>query len=114
MSLFVTYPYSGITGVFNQTADKILFHFCSTTRRTLSEQLGIYGACFKIAVIMVMFTQASALPRPFILQKTKVKTTEVLCGGNEIFYYFSLLIFPQVMFYLDILKFSLLGLLPLD
>ena len=44
----------GLAGVFNQTADKILFPFLFSDKVYASEQLGIYGACFKIAVIMVI------------------------------------------------------------
>ena len=45
----------GIAGIFNQTADKILFPFLFDDKEYANEQLGIYGACFKIAVVMVMF-----------------------------------------------------------
>ena len=51
----------GIAGIFNQTADKILFPFLFDDKEYANEQLGIYGACFKIAVVMVMFTQACLL-----------------------------------------------------
>ena len=48
----------GIAGIFNQTADKILFPFLFEDKEMANTQLGIYGACFKIAVVLVMFTQA--------------------------------------------------------
>ena len=48
----------GIAGIFNQTADKILFPFLFEDKDYAATQLGIYGACFKVAVVMVMFIQA--------------------------------------------------------
>ena len=60
----------GIAGIFNQTADKILFPFLFDDKEYANEQLGIYGACFKIAVVMVMFTQAFRYAyEPFISLK---------------------------------------------
>ena len=62
----------GIAGIFNQTADKILFPFLFDDKEYANEQLGIYGACFKIAVVMVMFTQAFRYAyEPFIFAKNK-------------------------------------------
>ncbi len=47
----------GITGILNQTADKILFPIVSPGAEG-HVQLGIYGAAAKIAMIMAMITQA--------------------------------------------------------
>ena len=38
----------GIAGIFNQTADKILFPFLFEDKDYAATQLGIYGACFKV------------------------------------------------------------------
>ncbi len=58
--LHYTYPLLilGIAGVMNQTADKILYPFLFSDEKEAFRQLGIYGACAKIAVVMTMFTQA--------------------------------------------------------
>ena len=62
----------GIAGIFNQTADKILFPFLFEDKELANTQLGIYGACFKIAVVLVMFTQAFRYAyEPFIFAKNK-------------------------------------------
>ena len=47
----------GIAGILNQTADKMLFPYIYEGS-DMREQLGIYGACSKIAMIMAMITQA--------------------------------------------------------
>jgi len=48
----------GIAGILNQTADKMLFPLVYPDPREAQVQLGIYGACVKIAMIMAMITQA--------------------------------------------------------
>ena len=48
----------GIAGILNQTADKMLFPMVYPDPREAQVQLGIYGACVKIAMIMAMITQA--------------------------------------------------------
>lgn len=67
----------GIAGIFNQTADKILFPFLFEDKEMANTQLGIYGACFKIAVVLVMFTQAFRYAyEPFILQRIRMMTVK--------------------------------------
>lgn len=97
----------GIAGVFNQTADKILFPFLFEDKAYANEQLGIYGACFKIAVVMVMFTQAFRYAyEPFIFARTKDQEGKTAYSeAMKYFLIFSLLIFLGVMFYMDILKY---------
>ncbi len=99
----------GIAGIFNQTADKILFPFLFADRTEANTQLGIYGACFKIAVVMVMFIQAFRYAyEPFIFAKNKSggdESTKAYSEAMKFFIIFSFLIFLGVMFYLDILKY---------
>ena len=61
----------GIAGILNQVADKILFPFVYEGS-DMKTQLGIYGACVKIAMIMAMITQAFRYAyEPFVFGKTK-------------------------------------------
>lgn len=98
----------GIAGILNQTADKILFPFLFDDKEYATTQLGIYGACFKVAVVMVMFIQAFRYAyEPFIFAKNKSEgdNTKAYSEAMKYFIIFSLLIFLGVMFYLDILKY---------
>ena len=97
----------GIAGIFNQTADKILFPFLFDDKDYANEQLGIYGACFKIAVVMVMFTQAFRYAyEPFIFARNKSDDNKkAYSEAMKYFIIFALLIFLGVMFYIDILKY---------
>lgn len=97
----------GIAGIFNQTADKILFPFLFDDKTYANEQLGIYGACFKIAVVMVMFIQAFRYAyEPFIFARNKGEDNKrAYSEAMKYFIIFALLIFLGVMFYLDLLKY---------
>ena len=97
----------GVAGIFNQTADKILFPFLFEDKEYANEQLGIYGACFKIAVVMVMFIQAFRYAyEPFIFAKNKQDSDrKAYSEAMKYFIIFALVIFLGVMFYLDILKY---------
>ena len=96
----------GIAGIFNQTADKILFPFLFEDKEMANTQLGIYGACFKIAVVLVMFTQAFRYAyEPFIFAKNKDDDSKKSYSeAMKYFIIFALLIFLAVMFYIDIFK----------
>jgi O-antigen/teichoic acid export membrane protein len=91
----------------NQTIDKIIFPYLfNGTFEDGQRELGIYGACFKIAVVMVMFTQAFRFAyEPFIFAKNKGHDNKnVYAEVMKYFIIFSLFIFLAVMFYIDIVK----------
>lgn len=97
----------GIAGIFNQTADKILFPLLFDDKTEAYRQLGIYGACFKVAVVMVTFIQAFRYAyEPFIFAKNKSEgNTKAYAEAMKYFIIFSLFIFLGVMFYIDIIKY---------
>lgn len=96
----------GIAGILNQSIDKILFKFLFDDKEYATAQLGIYGACFKIAVVMVMFIQAFRYAyEPFIFAKNKdTDNKKSYIEAMKYFIIFALVIFLGVMFYLDIIK----------
>lgn len=98
----------GIAGILNQTADKIIFPFLFEDKTYAEEQLGIYGACFRMAAVMIMFIQAFRYAyEPFIFAKNKEEgsNTKAYTEAMKYFIIFALLIFLGVMFYIDILKY---------
>ena len=96
----------GIAGILNQTADKILFPYIYKGSNA-HEQLGIYGAASKIAMIMAMITQAFRYAyEPFVFGKAKDKDNrDTYAKAMKFFIIFTLLAFLVVMGYIDILKF---------
>jgi O-antigen/teichoic acid export membrane protein len=97
----------GIAGMSNQVIDKIIFPSVYPNQEEAMGQLGLYGACFKIAVIMVMFTQAFRYAfDPFLFEKGKEKDAKQ--SYSKVMTYFvaaGLLIFLGVTFYIDIIKY---------
>ncbi len=99
----------GVAGIMNQNLDKMLYPHLSTEVDKMG-QLGIYTASFKVAVIMVMFTQAFRYAfEPFIFAKNKESGDNKLAYSQATKYFiiFGLFIFLAVMGYLDIVKYLL-------
>ena len=96
----------GVCGIMNQTLDRILFPFLYTGEDAQT-QLGIYGACFKVAMVMMMFTQAFRYAyEPFVFAKHKDRES-VAAYADAMKYYiiFSYMILLGMIVYLDLLKF---------
>ena len=96
----------GIAGILNQTADKMLFPYIYKDSDMLT-QLGIYGACSKIAMIMAMITQAFRFAyEPIVFAGVKDKDQhEMYAKAMKYFIIFTLLAFLIVVAYMDVLKY---------
>ena len=97
----------GIAGILNQVADKIIFPYVYPDEAQGIVELGIYGACVKIAMIMAMLTQAFRYAyEPFVFGKSREKNNkEMYADGMKFFIIFTLLAYLAVVFYLDILRY---------
>lgn len=99
----------GVAGIMNQTIDKILFPLLLPDHSEAMTELGIYGANYKIAIVMVMFIQAFRFAyEPFIFAKGRERGEDRLQSYRDAMRYFvifAMLIFLGVMYYLDILKY---------
>ncbi|MBO4646478.1 MAG: lipopolysaccharide biosynthesis protein [Bacteroidales bacterium] len=96
----------GLAGILNQVADKICYRFIIPGAEG-DAQLGIYGACVKIAMIIALFTQAFRYayePLVFGSQKDK-NSKESQAVVMKYFVMFTLLAFLIVVCYMDILKY---------
>ena len=96
----------GVAGILNQTADKMLFPYIYQGDDKLT-QLGIYGACSKIAMIMAMITQAFRFAyEPIVFAGVKDKDQhEMYAKAMKYFIIFTLLAFLLVVAYMDVLKY---------
>ena len=96
----------GLAGILNQVADKIVFKKIVPGLEG-EEQLGIYGACVKIAMIMAMITQAFRYAyEPFVFGGQRDKNDKVLQAKvMKYFIIFTLLAFLAVVMYMPILKY---------
>jgi O-antigen/teichoic acid export membrane protein len=96
----------GVAGIMNQTLDRILFPKLYPYEDA-NAQLGIYGACFKVAMVMMMFTQAFRYAyEPFVFSKHKNRqSAEAYADVMKYYIIFSFLILLGVIFYLDIFRY---------
>lgn len=99
----------GIAGIMNQTIDKIMYPWLAPDKATAMQELGIYGANYKIAIVMVMFIQAFRFAyEPYIFARDKERGRSGTAAYSEAMKYFvifALTIFLGVMFYIDIIKY---------
>jgi O-antigen/teichoic acid export membrane protein len=97
----------GIAGIMNQTLDKIIFPYLMTDKSVAISELGIYSACFKISMVMMMFTQAFRYAyEPFIFAQHKDKNSkEAYADAMKFFIIFSWFIFLAMVFYLDLIQY---------
>ncbi|MBO4582046.1 MAG: lipopolysaccharide biosynthesis protein [Bacteroidales bacterium] len=96
----------GLAGILNQVADKICYRFIVPGQEG-EVQLGIYGACVKIAMIMAMITQAFRYAyEPFVFGGSRSKENkEVQAVVMKYFVMFTLFAFLAVVMYMDILRY---------
>lgn len=96
----------GIAGIMNQTLDRILFPYLYVGEDAQA-QLGIYGACFKVAMVMMMFTQAFRYAyEPFVFSKHKDRqSVEAYADAMKYYIIFSFLILLMVTCWLDIFRY---------
>ena len=95
----------GVAGILNQTADKIIYPLVAS-EADATAQLGVYGACVKVAMIMAMITQAFRYAyEPLVFAKAKERDSkEYYAQAMKYFIVFTLLAFLGVMGYMDLLQ----------
>ena len=96
----------GFTGMVNQNIDKVLIPFLIPEEQGPMEQLGIYGANYKLAVLMNMFIQAFRYAfEPFFFSRGGSKDDpKVYAMVMKYFVIFGLIIFLGMVLYIDIIK----------
>ena len=97
----------GIAGILNQVADKIIFPLVYPDEADANVQLGIYGSCVKIAMIMAMITQAFRYAyEPIVFAKSKdADKTQYYASAMKYFIIFTLLAFLCVMGWMPVLQY---------
>jgi len=98
---------AGMAGILNETIDRILLrHFLASGYDKLYE-IGIYGANYKIAVLMTIFIQMFRFAAdPFFFSHyKKEESNKVFANILKYFVIFSLIIFLFIVLYIDIIKY---------
>lgn len=97
----------GLMGMVNETLDRILLKYRLPENIDALEQIGIYGANYKLAIIMTIFIQMFryAAEPFFFAQHKQSDAKESYAMILKFFSLFGMTIFLGIMFYLDIFKF---------
>ena len=99
----------GVAGIASQNMGQMIIPYIfKGNEEAARTMVGIYGANIKIAVVMVMFTQAFRYAyEPFIFAQARAEGEDnrrAYCDAMKYFVIFGLLIFLGVMYFLPILK----------
>jgi O-antigen/teichoic acid export membrane protein len=94
---------AGLAGTVNEALDRILLKHLIPIEQNPMEQLGIYGANYKLAVLMTLFVQMfKYAAEPFFFSKSEEKNARGLYADVMLFFVLAgLFIFLLVNLYLD-------------
>ena len=91
--------------MINETADRIILKYL-LPEGIADEQIGIYGACYKLAVLITLFIQAFRMgAEPFFFSHAKEKNSrETFARIMNIFVAVCMTAFLVVMLFIDLFK----------
>ena len=94
----------GMAGIVNETFDRVLLKHLIPEAQNPMSQLGIYGACYKIAILMTLFIQTFKFAaEPFFFsQSEKGDAKKVYADVMLYFIIVCAFIFLGVMMYIDV------------
>ncbi len=98
---------AGLAGMINETFDRILIPYLLSDKVDAMMQLGIYGACYKLSIIMTLFIQTFRYAaEPFFFNHaTKENPQLVYADVMKYFVIVCSFIFLGVMLYIDLVKY---------
>ena len=98
-----------IAGILSQNMGQLLIPYLFNDEDVARSMVGIYGANMKIAIVMVMFTQAFRYAyEPFIFSQAKnsgESSKKMYADAMKFFIIFGWVIFLGVVFYLPVLRY---------
>ncbi|RLD52719.1 MAG: polysaccharide biosynthesis protein [Bacteroidetes bacterium] len=106
--------FAGLAGMVNEVIDRVLLKYLivvpqgiSNANNYIFSQIGIYGANYKLSILITLFIQAFRYAaEPFFFSHAKEKNAkETYAKVMNYFIIFSLVIFLGIMLYIDIAKY---------
>lgn len=97
---------AGLAGIANEVIDRQLLKYLLPEADALA-QLGVYGACYKLAMLMSLFTQAFRYAaEPFFFSNKENKDAKILYADvGKYFAIVGIFAFLVINFYLDIFQY---------
>lgn len=96
---------AGLAGMVNEMGSRVLLKYLLPAE-TADHDLGVFGACYKLAVLITLFIQAFRFAaEPFFFSKASdPKGKETFARINNLFVAFCMSAFLVVMLFLDVFK----------
>lgn len=97
----------GFAGMINEVSDKILLKYLLPEEVDAQAQIGIYGANYKLAILMTLFIQMFryAAEPFFFAESDKKNAREIYSQVMTYFVIFTFIIFLGITLYMDIFKY---------
>ena len=97
---------AGLAGTINEALDRVLLKHLIPAESSPIEQLGIYGANYKLAVLMTLFIQMFryAAEPFFFSKKDEVNARKIYAQVMNYFVFCGMVIFLLVMLFIDVFK----------
>jgi O-antigen/teichoic acid export membrane protein len=97
----------GFAGMINEVSDKILLKYLLPDQDTAQAQIGIYGANYKLAILMTLFIQMFryAAEPFFFAESDKKNAKETYSRVITYFVIFTLIIFLGITLFMDLFKY---------
>jgi O-antigen/teichoic acid export membrane protein len=98
---------AGLAGMVNETMDRILLKYLLPSGVDVMAQIGIYGACYKVSIIMTIFIQTFRYAaEPFFFAEAKNKdASESYALVMKYFVIACCFIFLATLLYMDIVQY---------
>ena len=97
---------AGLAGMINETFDRVLIPYLTEDKTSAMAQLGIYGACYKLSILMTLFIQTFryAAEPFFFSHSTKENPQKTYADVMHYFVIVCAFIFLGIMLFMDIIK----------
>lgn len=97
---------AGLAGILNEAIDKILLKYLLPQETAMSD-LGIYGACYRVSVLMILFIQAFRFAAEpfFFAESRKENAKELYARVMKVFVVTCLFIFLGIMLFMDVIQY---------
>ncbi|MFN4233441.1 MAG: lipopolysaccharide biosynthesis protein [Bacteroidia bacterium] len=96
---------AGLAGMTNETMDRILIKYLLPKDISMV-QLGIYGACYKVSILMTIFTQAFRFAAEpfFFAQEKESGSAQLYADVMKYFTMAGMIIFLAIMLFIEIVQ----------
>ena len=97
---------AGLAGMINETFDRVLIPYLIADKSTAMAQLGIYGACYKLSILMTLFIQTFryAAEPFFFSHSTKENPQKTYADVMHYFVIVCAFIFLGIMLFMDFIQ----------